>query len=336
MDRRRTVEPRGLQLQRLEDIEQLQQGRAAAAGWGHGQHRMALELAAQRTHPRGLVALKILPADQTVLVLHQADQGLGQGAAVEAAGTLLGDAAQAGRQQWLLQQLTGTVGRTTSLEELGGAAGVGLEDWCRRLQGSAQLRPHRKAVLRQTDRRLHHRRQRQTAVTLLHLGQARNGPRHSRAQQAAQGQAPVDRAIGVQKQIRSGLQRGLLAEVQGHGLTAAQLDGLGKLGPPGSGGAGRYGSPLRQPEHEKTTTTQIPRLGQGHRQGEGGGHGRIDGITALPQDLGTDRRGLGLLGRHDSRGRLHRVEALTALLQQVREDGMGERHGNRGEAKRKV
>ena len=30
------------------------------------------------------------------------------------------------------------------------------------------------------------------------------------------------------------------------------------------------------------------------------------------------------------------MEALTALLQQVREDGMGEGHGDRGEAKRKA
>ena len=236
----------------------------------------------------------------------------------------------------MLQPLTGAVGRTTNLEELGGTAGVGLQDRCRRLQGSAQLRPHRKALLREANRRLHHRRQGQTAVALLHLGQARDGARHPRAEQAAQGQAPIDRAIGVQEQIRPGLQRGLLAEVQGDGLTAAQLDGLGKLGPPGGGGAGRHGSPLGQPQHKKTTSPQIPRLGQGHRQGEGGGHGRIDGIAALPQDLGADRRGLGLLGRHDSRGRLHRMEALTALLQQVREDGMGEGHGDRGEAKRKA
>ena len=57
VDRRRTVEPRGLQLQRLQDVEQLQQGGATATGWGHGQDRIALELTPQRTHPRGPVAL---------------------------------------------------------------------------------------------------------------------------------------------------------------------------------------------------------------------------------------------------------------------------------------
>ena len=50
-------------------------------------------------------------------------------------------------------------------------------------------------------------------------------------------------------------------------------------------------------QHE-TATTNIARLGQGHRQGKTGGHRRVDGIATLSQDIGTDLTGQQRLGNH--------------------------------------
>jgi hypothetical protein len=71
----------------------------------------------------------------------------------------------------------------------------------------------------------------------------------------------------------------------------------------------------RQPQQQEAPSSQIAGLGQGHRQGEGRGHGPIHRIAALPQDRRPGRRSPPLLAGHHPPRRPKRLEALAGLLE---------------------
>ena len=327
VDRGGAVQARGRQIQGLQHLEQLQQGGATAAGGRHGEHAVAAERGLQRRGPGGPVGRQVGGADQAIAAGHQRHQGPGQAAAVEAGRPLGGDAAQAGRQLRLPQGLPRCVGLAAGLEKLLRTGRIRPQQGRRRPQRTAELRPHREAPLRQVDGRGQHRRQRQTAVTGLHLGEPRHAARHRRAQQAAQGPVAVDAAIGVEEQIGPGPAGGRFTEVEGHRLAAAHGDRLRGGNAAGHGGAGANRPRARQPQHQKPTTAEVAGLRQGHRQGKRRGHGRIHGIAAAAQNRRPHRRRPGLLGRHHATAGFQRLRPLGLLLQQV---GSGRNRGRRG------
>ena len=156
MNRGGTVQPRGLQIQGLQDVQQLQQGHATATGGRHGDHRIAPKAAGQGPHQLGAIAIQISLANQSAPLLHQPHQGIRRYPLVEAPVALLGHPAQRGRQQGLAQNLTGLVGQARRLEKDAARLGVGLEQSRGLLQRLTEFLAHRKPLLGQADSRCHH------------------------------------------------------------------------------------------------------------------------------------------------------------------------------------
>ena len=349
MNRGGTVQPRGLQIQGLKDVQQLQQGHPTATGGRHGDHRIAPKAAGQGPHQLGAIAIQISLANQSAPLLHQPHQGIRCCPLVETPFALLGHPAQRGCQQGLAQNLTGLVGLgalvrpARRLEKEAARQGVGLEQSRGLLQRLTEFLAHRKPLLSQADSRCHHLRQAEAPIAALTQHQTGGGTRNPAAQQAAGGPLAIDLALSVEKHAGCSRQGGLFPEVDGDGMAAAQ----GKLGirpwvcgvvggqiagvqetAPALGG----GWP-RQPGHQETATAQISSLGKGDSQGKRCGHRRVHRVAAAAQDLGPHRRGNRLLAGHDPLGRPHRVKALAGLLEHIGCRQLGpHRNLNRGQA----
>ncbi len=70
---------------------------------------------------------------------------------------------------------------------------------------------------------------------------------------------------------------------------------------------------FRQVDQHKAATPQVARLGQGHGQGEAGGHRRVHGVTPLGEHPRPDAAGHGLLGDYHASAAGHWVEAVAVL-----------------------
>ena len=328
------VQPPALQRQRLEDLQQLQQRDATTARRRHAQHAHAAKAGAQGRHKLGLIGVEISLSDQAAPRPHQLHQGLGAGAAIKPALATIDNAAQAGGQLGLAQQLPRPVGpRIPSclgrrLEEQLARGRVGLQQRRRLTQGAAQFGAHGKAKLGQRYRRRHDPDQGQAAVAALGQQQAGGRARHGGAEQAAGGPLAVDLAPCSQKHSWSSGQGSCLAEVHRHSHAAADR----QLGSPLPRPGVRKAAPLtgrrraRQPEHRKAAAAQVAGLGQGDRQGKGRGHRRIHGVAPLAQHCGAGFRGQPLLARHHPTGRPLRLEALAPFLQGVGQGGQRLHH----------
>ncbi len=97
--------------------------------------------------------------------------------------------------------------------------------------------------------------------------------------------------------------------------------------------------PVGEMNHHEAAAADIARARIGHGHREAGGDRRVDGVAALPHDLGADAR-RNLLLRHDhamfGKGRMHRVERRrrvdeTAALLRLRRNDQRSDKRNHGE-----
>jgi hypothetical protein len=298
----------------FDEPQQLQQAQTPARR-RNGQYRVAAEADRQGFHQPGSVGAQIAGLDQAAALLHQGEQRLGHGPLVEARLAGGGDAAEGGGQFALAQRVARLqgkgVGAPRSPEEQAAGAGVGPQHRRRGRQGLAQGTTHRETPLRQLDRRRQHRLAGETAVAALGQQQAGDAAGHSGGPQAAGGQGRIDATVGPQEQGGARCPGGGLPEVHRRGVAATDAPLRHRAAPRrGGGGAG-------QPEEQEAATAQVAGVGEGHRLGESGGHGRIHRVAAAPQHRGPHRHRLPLFRRHDPAGGADRLEALPAFGQHI-------------------